>query len=320
MFNPNKIRKRIILLISAFLLFQSAPSFARTLAQWKLLHLKEPNNPKILHYLAQGHLKQKEFREALTWYLKLGQLLPKSTVVPAETARCYWGLGYSFKAFKLCQERINTAPCNQFLKEIQEISPKLLSVLKFRFEFESKQGFKIEHAQELLKDNAHKPIFLDTMGEYFFQKNLMEFAYDFWSLAPQVFRQKRGFFEDLGKRYFKQISPNSEISTSHENRFFKAYYAYKFNPDETLRSDKLNLTDLADFFQERISQRGLNTFENYYRLGYLACLRGQKKQCQKAFEMASKKSPYRLYGFLMEETLKRLLGIQTGVELEIEGY
>ncbi len=306
--------------IMAIVFSPTKPVFSRTLAQWKLLYMKEPGNTKILHYLAQGHLKEGNFKEALTWYLKLNKLLPESKTALAETARCYWGLGYSFKAYRLCRDQENLEACDQFLSEIQRKNPKDSSILEFQYELQSGSGFQMELAKELLKTSSEEPLFLDALGQYFFEMNLMEFAFDFWSLAPTVFKQKKVFFNDLSHQYLEKLAKKKDQSLSQEDNLFEAYYAHKFSPLRAARSNGPLLSEIQAAFEQHVTQRGQDRFENYYRLGYLACMGGLKHQCQSSFLKASERSPFRLYSFLMEATLKRLLKVERGVEIKVKGY
>ncbi|MBT3785790.1 hypothetical protein HOF92_12510 [bacterium] len=302
---PGYLRIRLIPLLLLLLGFCGNFS-AESLAQLQLMHQKKPKDPRVLYHLARGHLQSANFAKSLAFFQKLLEIVPDHPEALPGIAMSYWRLGKEYEAYSTCRPKSELAGCSRILTTIRDRRASRLPVFELRQTLESTMSLDLDRTEALLSKHSRDPLFLDTLALYFFENNLPEFAFDIWSLAPRLLDSRVRDFRKIANSYSDIITQRHRGRLGTDEGLFHAYYLWKFDPDSAERYPGLSLTEVLREFQKVVLRIGFDTFENYYRLGYLCCMAGSIDRCREAFIRADEKSPYELYSFILRKTLARL--------------
>ena len=310
----SKIRLARILLPIIFLV---SPISAESIAQLKLMLQKKPDNPRILYHLAKLNFQTANYSKALFYYQKLHQVTGDHPEAVPGIAISLWRLGREYEAYATCRPNSELARCSKILGTIQDIRSAETPIFELRYTLETSAILDLQQAETLLKANSTNPLLIDTLAQYFLDSNLPEFALDFWSLIPGLLQTKVKIFQTIANQYKKLLSQDRELQLNSDESLFHAYYLWKFDPEAAERFPALARTKIRKKFETLVRQIGFDTFENYYRLGYLYHLENLDELRRNAFLRADEKAPFELYSFLIRQTMARLEKAEPAVALDL---
>jgi len=277
-----------------------------SIAQLKLMLQKKPGNPRILYHLARSHLQLANYSKSLLYFQKLHKAAPDHPEALPGIAISFWRLGREYEAYSTCRQHTELAGCSRIISTVRDLRPGELPVFELRSTLESTSVLDLERAESLISNHSKDPLFIDTLAQYFLDQNLLEFAFDFLSLSPGLLRAKAKIFQKIADTYTSIITRRHLGRLGTDESLFHAYYLWKFDPQSAERFPALALKEVRTGFEKIVQRVGFDTFENYYRLGFLYCLEKKTNLCRSAFVRADEKSPFELYSFLLRETLSRL--------------
>ena len=291
--------------------------FGESIAQLKLMLQKKPNDPRILYHLAKSHFQVANYSKSLFYYEKLHQIAGDHPEAVPGISMSLWRLGREYDAYVACRPYGELAGCSKILSTIQDLRSTELPVFELRYTQETASIIDLQQVEMLLKNHSNDPLFIDTIAQYFLDSNLPEFAFDFWSLVPDLLRTKVKIFQRIAKEYVELINQKHRAQLETDESLFHAYYLWKFDPDAAERFPGLSVAKVRTKFESLVQRIGFDTFENYYRLGYLYHLENLHELRRNAFLRADEKAPYELYSFLIRKTLARLEEVKTAVEIDL---
>jgi hypothetical protein len=288
-------------------LIMSASGWSESVSRLKIMHQKNPEDMRVLYYLATGCYLEKDYEKSYVYFRGLEELQRKKNLwsYPARLmqARALWNLGREYDAYRTCRE-FGSDPCISFLSWVKKQKREQEKILDMRYRYEKESVLELKTAESVMKEYPEAKDVLEFFGNYFFEKQQLEMAVDFWSLAGTLNQERSDWLTAQGRRYHKELlkkegrQPDEEIA-------FIYYYFKKFAPRVSSDYQGFALLDVIAFFEQYCSTQGKDLFENFYRLSFLYHIAGKTELCEWAVSEAIKRAPTTLHRIFVEQILMK---------------
>ncbi len=299
-------------LLSFFICFTC---YCESAAELFLMHQRNPRNTKVLYYLANSYLQDYEFNKAYQYFIKLRALDANFQNLNAGIAHSLYGQGKIYDSYQICRANENQLACEKFLGFFAQKHAKRLRLYEFLYNLRVENNFELKEAEALLRMMPDDRELIEALGNYFFDQNLNEIAFDFLRLVPDAYAKKAIYFRKMLRDLRRQFREIKFEGGKSEKLYFLAYYIWKFAPEFGEDIKAPTVIELMNFFRSKLSQRTQAPFENYYRLAYLQALEGFNKEAESTVGLALNVSPNAVFSFILKRSVEKQLKVKKAVQI-----
>ena len=304
---------RLQILCLLILLFLTITSFSSTITQMEKYVKKNPDDLEAIFKLASTLYKKNDHEKALKYWRHLASRKrnPKNLY---RYARGLFLAKNGYEAIKICdriKESNYTSKCLKIKSKVETEFPeqyqlyeatRLIRMEKFDA---ARDSLKI-----LIEDDDSNPSYRLAMGRAFHGLKKFDYAYDHYLFANSKLKNKpaRKSLEKLksiGIKAAQYVSKNKNSVQDKQKFYWRVYLAFKLASENAESSFRGLKTRAIEFYRSQSEED--ESFDNFYRMGFLQSLQGDEDEAKSSYENALNNSEnimYLIVEFMINELNK----------------
>ena len=260
-----------------------------------------PTDLKAVYKLASSLAKNGNHKKAVKYWRHLAssRKSPKTLYL---YARGLYLAGTGHEALNIC-DRISDPTykpkCSKIKTKVQEDFPEQFQLYNSnRLVKEGKYDAAMDSLESLLEDDETNPHYRLAMGRVFHALKKFDYANDHYlfvnsKLKNDPAKKAVAKLKSVGQKAVKYVKQNKTSVDDDQKFYWRVYLAFKLATEDSEYSFRGLKMRAIEFYREQNEEN--ESFENFYRIGFLQSLQRDKEESKISYDNALNNSEELMY-------------------------